>query len=546
MNRLSNIESQMETLPSVPHPLLEPSQTPYPPMDPQHHWRPLAPSAPRPPEPTLLGGVPGGASSSQPPGIQTVDVELNESSLYIEPSERFYQDFLFSFFYLLCLAFMFSMGIQSLSTPLPSPMHGTILGNTIYGTLRQSSDLLLSACATAILIGVCWLYFLKSFVRPIFLFSLYITPLACIVMSLSIFTNTLAAKAQPSTVYVPEYDWMIALAISFFIGGIGLGSFNLTKRRQIEQTIHVMELSCMILKNNPSLFGLGLIVLLSNMTFSILWLTFFVRQYLNSTVAENRWTLAPGSYYTILYFVFMYLWTVAILNNIERATIGGVVGEWYFKKDPDFVMSEDNTIKNLKCSLTKSFGSVALAGLIMSTVQFLKLMVRYIRKQSRHSSWSIMGLLDVCLSCVGGFVDLLSSYTLVHIGFSGDSFMASSRYCTQLFRRNLVIGLASSLFAKLIVKGGTLLISTGAASYVFFEVTSRQRRQDSDRSDTPQGGAAAVAASVTWLFVWYFLETIGHVFQNTVDATFICYIIDLDTNQCHQESAHKVFKDSPN
>lgn len=85
------------------------------------------------------------------------------------------------------------------------------------------------------------------------------------------------------------------------------------------------------------------------------------------------------------FFVLMYFWTSAIFKNIEKATIAGVVGEWYFQR-PDGVVSADRTWKNFKASATKSFGSVAFASLILGIIQTMQFLTRLARRVSAEGN----------------------------------------------------------------------------------------------------------------------------------------------------------------
>jgi hypothetical protein len=82
----------------------------------------------------------------------------------------------------------------------------------------------------------------------------------------------------------------------------------------------------------------------------------------------------------------MYFWTSAVLLNVEKMTIAGVVGRWYFKGEAEETYVKDQTLRNLKNSLTKGFGTVCFASLILAIVQTLQVIIRYLKKVGGRKS----------------------------------------------------------------------------------------------------------------------------------------------------------------
>lgn len=57
-------------------------------------------------------------------------------------------------------------------------------------------------------------------------------------------------------------------------------------------------------------------------------------------------------------------------------------------------------------------------------------------------------------------------------------------------------------------------------------------------------GVVWVVASLSWFICYWVIGFFVHVVQNTVDASFICYMIDVDAGKCRRSEAHRVFEGS--
>jgi hypothetical protein len=99
----------------------------------------------------------------------------------------------------------------------------------------------------------------------------------------------------------------------------------------------------------------------------------------------------------------MYLWTSAVLSNIQRVTISGVVSNWYFHRFVKYFIAsifnimminlqilyyyrhelDRNSKKVIDLALSRattvSFGTVCLDGLIISFIQFIQYIIGFLK-----------------------------------------------------------------------------------------------------------------------------------------------------------------------
>jgi hypothetical protein len=217
------------------------------------------------------------------------------------------------------------------------------------------------------------------------------------------------------------------------------------------------------------------------------------------------------------------------LSNIQRVTISGVVSNWYFyRNDPDRVDSKKVAELALSRATTVSFGTVCFDGLILLFIQFIRSiagLLKYLLK-----NFPILNCLLSFLTCIDGILDNLNNYTLVYVGIHGENFCSSAYMTTKLFRRNLVFGLVNDLLPKsiLYIRSVIIALLCGIATYIYA----------AHLHQSPYGYVVGIIAAIVSYYVSQFYT---YITMSTVDATFMCYTIDLDSNTNHCNKAHEAF-----
>jgi hypothetical protein len=294
----------------------------------------------------------------------------------------------------------------------------------------------------------------------------------------------------------------------------GFVGIIVSKRQSLSLTVRLLEFSCDVIRNNPAIWIIAIGLMTVHGLFSIVWLSQF-----GSIMGD----IQNQNNSTVIYHVFIYFLTGAILANVEKVVISGVVGDWYFDKN------DKSVTKHLKYALSTSLGSVCFASLIQGFLSTVKFSVRLL---SRISSSKFE-----FISCIfTAFITILDEWTpfaLIKVGISGDDLITSAKKCTLLFRRNLVLGLLSSTISRILVFSGTLSISCCSGIAVTYILSHSMHNYLA----LAMGGASAI-------FPFYMLRFFGQIITHTMDSTFICYLLDLDANTCYCPVAHRLFAET--
>ncbi|KAJ3069370.1 hypothetical protein HDU98_007587, partial [Podochytrium sp. JEL0797] len=392
--------------------------------------------------------------------------------------------------------------------------------------------LLLAISVASVLAAVLWILAMSVFVRPIVWASIAAIPVLCLALFSFILTDALLGKAHDPAYLDPQYNIAILVSLLFLIASIASGSFLYKQRHNINKAINIIHLACQILWETPSLFSLSLGIMCVYSVFSFAWAFAFSHLFLSHDQSIPADSLTTSTSFTVIYFLFIYFWTTAILSHVEKMTIAGVVGQWYFGRQLDETYDEGLVTRALNATLGPGFGTVCLASLVVAAVEVVKFVVNGVKKNLRNTSASpFLTLFSTCLTYTTTSLSHLSSYTLIYCGLTGTSLCTGASACTRLFRRNLVMGMATAGITRTLLFLGASAASGGVGMGVFFYAA----RGEGSPYAWVVGGVGAVGP-------FYIVRFMSQVIQNTVDATFVCYMLDVDSNANSCQEAHDIFE----
>ncbi|KAL0083819.1 plasma-membrane choline transporter-domain-containing protein [Phycomyces blakesleeanus] len=397
-----------------------------------------------------------------PPGITTIK------------TEKKYKDPLFGLAYCLLIIVYVLSGILLVCTTDSHALEKAAKGTT-FKAISDSAGILTLMVFTTLLVGICWFHVLRKFTKaivwgtvtcvPIIFVGLFIWALVESFQSYYYYGNQ--PSAQDSGLTIMSF---IPLIISLFYMKLVFSG-----RHRINKTVAVIELACEILKSNPGILLVSLILLVVFISFSALWLLFFSRLWLlghiekSGSKSEAIWVVNDHVNMLVVFYLFIYMWTAAVLINMQRFVLSAVTAQWYFHRhEPATTNSEKAWKSALIRGSTTSLGTLAFGGLVLTLVQSMHLLAQYMKKYVKKSR-PFVWIVSILLAYLEAIVSQINHYTISLAGITGESFCSSARSGTKMFRRNLLSGLLGDLLTKLILYIGALVISlvSGLGTYVF-------------------------------------------------------------------------------
>jgi hypothetical protein len=480
---------------------------------------PLNQQAPDPIRDDLLRRV-DSEDSSAPPTVSFTTVEAPRHDVF------------WGNLYLITLASLFaSFLLVYLHTSRPSAK--TPLGDTVYTTLQASFHLLAIDTIVAIIVSLLWLALLRSYVRPLVYLILASVPIILVSFSLYPMISSYSgpwdgASLQDKVMrYLSPIPGVVALA---WVYGVWQG------RRSFGKAIGILEFSCGILAANPALILLGFGTLAGVVAWTWLWMGMFTRVFLGGhlSAAKNFFIIDLSTWWLGLFFILVYLWTLAVGSGIQRATTAATVSQWYFHRFNAPAPTSQQVVRAaLGHSMTTIFGTVCLSTL-------LGLMIRLPLLILPRRVIALVGLCTYTL-LPNSIAVIVHPTTLTYSAIHSQPLHASARAASQLSimgstnpaapngRRsgNTVFATTAILpyNIALLLLHATRLITSIAFGFGAWVSTARSLTLDGSGSSPTLRGSlyAYIVGIIAGVIGWAILGAMEGVLTGVVDALVVCW-----------------------
>ncbi|KAJ1958574.1 hypothetical protein IWQ62_004876 [Dispira parvispora] len=446
-------------------------------------------------------------------------------------THRYFDEYFFQM-YQLCLGFFLIMGLYlCLTTSSDSPSAG--MDGVLFRNFKQVIALILALIVVTTLMGILWVTFLRYYSATLLWITLLTVPLLSFLSSFWILSHALALPSTDSTSTMYT-GYLVGAFLSFGMGVLQT-IYMARKREQIHRAMRAVQLACTVLAAHPELFALALLVLSGYVFFVVFWLIFFSRLTLMvPTLPDHPVTLSAPVVLMGLYFFFMFTWTTGIFTNILRLTITLVTTQWYFFRQEDSRLGMTHTTPAAFHLVTRQFmGSVCLGGLLLALAQGIGTVSHVLLFLLRPLRIFPLTLVVFFLRGMERITQTLSNFSMVYVGVTGKGFLRSALAVTRLMKRNYVFSVRSAF-----ILGNLMSITSTALAIVTGWALSIVSLSDLHMQYPYLSGVFGTA--IAWVIFQFF----GHILVNTVEATLVCYAIDLDTKRNHSEEARRAFADS--
>jgi len=235
------------------------------------------------------------------------------------------------------------------------------------------------------------------------------------------------------------------------------------------------------------------------------------------------------------YVFFHLLWTAQFIIYFAYMVMAGTVANWYFApmdaNQKRIVGSNPGELSHTplsdSCARTCRFhiGTVALAALIIATVQFIRACVKYIEKKCTAAAGgqpnmlqrAVFCLIHCFLYCLQCCLDKINKNALVWTAIWGDSFGTAACSSFKLLWGNLARTGAMSVVSSFLMFLGKVVIALATTGFAGIFLHSHYR-DDISSPVLPMVLVFVLAYMVGSLFM--------SVFEVAMDTVFLCFLID--------------------
>lgn len=453
---------------------------------------------------------------------------MQAGPMYIE-GEIFRHDPFFAWIFLISFAAMLSTFV--LVWLHTSPRKGPV-GDTIYTTLQRSFHMLAVDTIVAIFVSFIWLAALRSFVRPLVSVILIAVPVIMFSFSLYAFISSFKGRTHGSSVQDTVMRWAALIPGVSCILWLWMVSKS---RKAIQQAIEILQFSSRILAQNPALLIMGFGCLALIVVWTWAWLVMFTRVFMGGYFSKSlvRFVIQLSSWWLGAAFVFMYMWTMSVMNSVHRATTAATVSQWYFHRNAGpAAPSKDIVLAALGHAMTTIFGSICQSTLMSLLVRAPLLFL------PRRLGAAITNIASFWIPTpiVALTNPLTVTYAAIHShslataarGLDQMEFVTPAMPTTTLTPRALRMrgqqnGLMPYRLAKLLLVATRLLMAT-ALGFAGWVITAKQLRLTLPDGMGVRGSAYAYVVGLMASFIGYsVMGAMEGVLSGIVDAVLICY-----------------------
>lgn len=318
-----------------------------------------------------------------------------------------------------------------------------------------------------------------------------------------------------------------------------LGAFTLLYylcvRGRIAFAAAHVEVASAAMRNSPTIFCVGLLALLAQAIWSVVWglAAAGAGTYISST-SNSTATFAivdpmpqlsssdSGRVTLIFLLLLSFFWVSTFIHDVVSFTAAATTGDWWFKGD-----SESHPVRHALCrAVTTSCGTLAFSSLIVATVKAARKLYELYVQQAKKSGELGRNPLVAVLACVGcciiccleRIVNFANEWAVVMAALKGGSFLSSGSSAWTLFKHrgwDLVVN--SSLINTALVAASLLgaalgALAGGAACYaVLGEVTANRALQ------------AGVAATMCFFVGLFMTSVITAIVLSSTRAVFVAF-----------------------
>ncbi|KAG5913721.1 hypothetical protein E4U42_000907 [Claviceps africana] len=443
--------------------------------------------------------------------------------------ELFTHDPFFAWIFLISFAAMLSTYILVWlhTSPQRSPV-----GDTIYSTLQKSFDMLAVDTVVAVFVSFVWLAALRSFVRPLVTVILVAVPVIMFSFSVYSFVSSFKGRTHGSSVQDSVMRWVALIPAATCVLWLWL---VVKGRWAVQQAIEILQFSSKILSQNAGLLVMGFGCLALIVVWTWAWLAMFTRVFMGGYFSKSlvRFVIRVSSWWLGAAFVLMYMWTLAVINAVHRATTAATVSQWYFHRNAGPVTpSREIVAAALGHATTTIFGSICESTLLSLLIRApLLFLPRRIGTALTNiaSFWIPTPIVALTNPLTVTYVAIHSqSLSVAARGLDQMELVSPSMPTTTLTPRALRLrgqagGLLPYRLAKLLLVATRLIMATGLG-FAGWVMTAKQLQIQLPDGMGVRGSAYAYVVGIMASFIGYsVMGAMEGILSGIVDAVLICY-----------------------
>lgn len=147
--------------------------------------------------------------------------------------------------------------------------------------------------------------------------------------------------------------------------------------------------------------------------------------------------------------MLVWVWSLGILRGIQKVTVAGVVGNWYFNRhEPVRPSIVEITSSSFSRAIGPSIGTIIAASFLLSLFETIAILARKMRNVVRSSQLPgflhPISIIAPLLGFIASTLEIFNGWVLTWAGLTGDDLISSAKKARELVRMNGTLGLIDS------------------------------------------------------------------------------------------------------
>ncbi|XP_072918824.1 choline transporter-like protein 3 isoform X1 [Hemitrygon akajei] len=315
---------------------------------------------------------------------------------------------------------------------------------------------------------------------------------------------------------------------------------TLVMRKKISLTIQLFRIASKLLRDIPLLLLQPLWTLI---ILALFW-TYWVAVLLSLGTAGNAYVIADnqveyrslsGVRYVWWYHLTGLIWTSEFILACQQMTIAGAVVCCYFNRDKTNLPSHP-ILTSISRLFNYHLGTVVKGSFIITLVRIPQIVLLYVHNSLKGKENTcarcLLKCCQCCLCCWEKWLRYLNQNAYIATAINGTNFCSSAKEAFFLFVSNALSVAAVNCF-------GDFMLFLGKVFIVCFTVFGGLMIFNYNRDLNVWGVPLILVSFFAYLVAHCFLS----VFEMAVDVLFMCYAIDLATNDGSAEKPYFMDKE---
>ena len=234
--------------------------------------------------------------------------------------------------------------------------------------------------------------------------------------------------------------------------------------------------------------------------------------------------------YTHLYNLFMFLWSMGLINAIGYLIIALCAVFWYWSVPGDDKKPQAGVLRGIWITVRYHLGTLMIGSLIVAIIQLIRFILSRLEDRMRKISDNatikcILSCIQCCLACFERLIKFINKNAYIMTAICGDSFCKGARRALFLLLSHAWSVIAVNFIADWVMFFGKLQIVAGTTALGWAMITQLDMA-GSDKATEDAVLTLIVIAATSFLIVSVFVQ----VFSVCIDVVLLSFCYDLDVN----------------